>query len=181
MDFTEEWSPVDAPFSLKYEVSNKGRVRINKPRRLLKQTRSVMATGKPGYMKVWLSCNELKKLASVHRLVAKAFVPGDTALGVNHKDLDKCNNLFTNLEWMTQADNLKHARALSPMWSVRLKESSHKRAIIGVDSVTGVEVPYPSLNEAARQLTGSRKKAANICHSLKNGRVCYGKRWKYAA
>lgn len=46
----------------------------------------------------------------IHRLVADAFVPNpDGKLTVNHKDGDKLNNNYSNLEWATQGENNQHS------------------------------------------------------------------------
>jgi HNH endonuclease len=46
----------------------------------------------------------------VHRLVAMHYVDGyEEGLQVNHIDGNKQNNHFTNLEWVTGAENMKHA------------------------------------------------------------------------
>ena len=46
----------------------------------------------------------------VHRLVALMFIPtNDTTLDVNHKDGNRANNNYTNLEWCTRSENLKHS------------------------------------------------------------------------
>lgn len=52
----------------------------------------------------------IPKTLSVHRLVAFAFldlIEGKTK--VNHKDGDKLNNSYLNLEWVTNSENIKHA------------------------------------------------------------------------
>ena len=44
--------------------------------------------------------------------MAKAFVLNPEGKAeVNHRDLDKLNNRAQNLEWVTHAENLSHARA----------------------------------------------------------------------
>jgi len=48
----------------------------------------------------------------VHRLVAETFLPqSNTLLQVNHIDLNGYNNAVTNLEWITQSQNIKHSFA----------------------------------------------------------------------
>lgn len=57
---------------------------------------------KNGYKKVgkWLQ----------HRLVAMAFLPEpeNPKMEINHKDGNKLNNHWTNLEWVTHKDNIMH-------------------------------------------------------------------------
>lgn len=50
----------------------------------------------------------------VHHMVADAFLPAKPSPQhqVNHKDGDKHNNEATNIEWVTQSENAKHAVAL---------------------------------------------------------------------
>lgn len=62
-----------------------------------------------GYLAVAPKFGTTRKKLTVHRLVAKAFVPGyfDGAT-VNHRDGDKTNNRADNLEWLTLAENTAH-------------------------------------------------------------------------
>lgn len=68
------------------------------------------------------------KTKKVHRLVAEAFLdePSEDLLEfarnsfhgkvhVNHKDLDKRNNHYTNLEWCTPSQNARHAHENNAM------------------------------------------------------------------
>ena len=83
-----------------YEVSNQGEVRRKGKTKCLKP---VITT--QGYQQVTLSKNNIRVSRFIHRLVAIAFVNGDTSLSVNHIDGNKQNNFFKNLEWITKAEN----------------------------------------------------------------------------
>lgn len=63
-----------------------------------------------GYMVVGLNANAKQTKISVHRLVAKAFVPGwFEGAEVNHIDFDRTNNHASNLEWISHNDNIAHS------------------------------------------------------------------------
>ena len=93
------WSDVPDYEDL-YEVSNQGEVRRKGKTKCLKP-----ATTSGGYQQVTLSRDNIRVSKLIHRLVATAFVDGDTSLSVNHKDGNKQNNCFKNLEWITKAEN----------------------------------------------------------------------------
>src|SRR5271157_53474 len=51
-----------------------------------------------------------KKTVYIHRLVAEFFVPNTfNKPEVNHKDGNRLNNYYTNLEWVTRSENALHA------------------------------------------------------------------------
>lgn len=63
-----------------------------------------------GYQILGLMVDGSRKTIAVHKLVALGFVPNPTNLPeVNHKDGDKMNNHFTNLEWCSRGANIQHA------------------------------------------------------------------------
>ena len=109
----ELWKPV-AGFEDRYQVSNLGNVRSIQTNhgkyqeKLLKQNR----TSTSDYAYVKLTVKDKTTQHSVHRLVAKAFIPNpENKPTVNHIDGNKLNNNACNLEWNTYSENLKHAHS----------------------------------------------------------------------
>ena len=65
---------------------------------------------KTGYLRVHLDFMGRRKFYLVHRLVAETFIPNPNNLPqVNHKDGNKLNNHYKNLEWATQVQNSQHS------------------------------------------------------------------------
>ena len=80
-----------------YLVSTLGNVRHEKSGRLLKPE-----VDHGGYLRVYGK--------RVHRLVAKAFIPNPGGLAtVNHLNGAKTDNRAANLEWCSNAHNVRHA------------------------------------------------------------------------
>ena len=124
----EVWRSVEG-YGDFYEVSNLGRVRSyhgnHQPRRdephVLKPGSTVR-----GYLFVLLRDGDGGGRSEfVHRLVAGAFIgkPSSTQESptVNHKDLNRRNNRASNLEWLSHADNIRHAAKIIP----RLRGEDH--------------------------------------------------------
>jgi hypothetical protein len=66
-----------------------------------------------GYLCVVLEQNTPNaKNMLIHRAVALAYVSNPNNYDtINHKDQNKTNNHFTNLEWMSNADNVEYSQA----------------------------------------------------------------------
>src|SRR4030095_3675249 len=106
----EEWRPV-VGYEGFYEVSSYGRVRSYQSTRWgIVSTPRILrpAKTKKGYLAQTLTRDGQKKTFPIHRLVMAAFV-GISDLQVNHKDGDKANNYFGNLEYCTNAENQRHS------------------------------------------------------------------------
>lgn len=103
----EEWKQlVIDGVCLKYTISNMGRILSHKTNKLMK------FEDDRGWKRVRVKLPSGNMLhTGVHRLVGLMFVDGyKEGLVINHKDGDKSNNWFWNLEWVTQAENEEHAR-----------------------------------------------------------------------
>lgn len=101
----EEWRPA-VGYEDRYEVSNQGRVR-NSNGLIMKPS-----LHRDGYLWIGLVSKTMPYNVSVHRLVAKAFLPNpENKPTVNHKDGCKTNNQVDNLEWATYSENVRHAYA----------------------------------------------------------------------
>lgn len=111
----EYWLPLRG-YEGRYEISDHGRCRSldfldawgrKRVGRVLKASHD-----RRGYPCIRLSLRDAKTSARLHRLVAIAFIPNPLRLPqVNHIDGVKTNNLWTNLEWSTNRDNVLHAVA----------------------------------------------------------------------
>ena len=120
----EFWLPV--PGCPDYFVSDLGRVKSEK--RIPTAYLSPYDNGE-GYRKFDTRTDGTRKTHAVHRLVAQLFVPNFEQLPeVNHLDGDKDNNSWTNLEWVTQQENIDHA------WATGL--ASKPAGVSGVPGVT---------------------------------------------
>lgn len=66
---------------------------------------------KKGYRQVTLyDINGKPKTMRVHKLVALSFIENkDNLPQINHKDGNKLNNTVSNLEWISNYDNIQHA------------------------------------------------------------------------
>lgn len=98
------------------------------------------------------------KIYYVHRLVAEAFIDNTyNKPEVNHIDGNKHNNDVKNLEWVTHAENTKHA------WDTGL-HSSNKRPCPGCGCITATKFEKCSQcrSKEARELYQQKKKAKRV-------------------
>ena len=104
----EIWKDIEGYYG-KFQVSSWGRVRNAETGHILKPYKN-----SKGYLKVGLSMSRKKSdKHRVNRLVAKAFIENPYNLPqVNHKDGNKENNSYTNLEWTTNEINSRHSQLL---------------------------------------------------------------------
>lgn len=103
---TEIWKPI-VGYEWLYEVSNLWRVKSFTSNKILKP--KIINSG---YQQICLCINYNKKMLSVHRVVAEAFLPNpENRPQINHKDWIRYNNNLNNLEWCTNSENMIHANS----------------------------------------------------------------------
>lgn len=125
----EIWKDI-AGYDGKYRISNLGRVMSlqypSKPK-ILSASRVTVE----GYPRVALRLNGAQKEFRVHRIVQAHFIENPENLPeVNHKDGNKQNNVYTNLEWVTHQDNMAHAQSNNLMKSVYGQDNPNYRGRI---------------------------------------------------
>jgi hypothetical protein len=177
----EVWKDV-VGYEGKYQVSNLGNVislsrekvigsgSYTTEQKVLKQFRR----GNGAYYCVNLYSRNRSKPTYVHRMVAEAFIPNpDNKPFINHIDGNKLNNVVSNLEWCTIAENTRHA------WEMGLCQMTDERRALQARAVVCIETgkEYKSIREA-ELCTGAGNQNITAC--------CKGKRetsggyhWRY--
>jgi len=96
----EKWEQIKE--NPNYYISNLGRFKRGDV--ILK-----VNTNKRGYVYCNMSTNSIVTKIKIHRMVATYFVENPLLKEtVNHKDGNKLNNHYLNLEWLTRKENIQH-------------------------------------------------------------------------
>ena len=103
----------------------------------------------------------------MHRLVAELFIDNPHDLPqVNHKDENKKNNNFSNLEWCTKKYNMNYGKL----------KNFHKKEIAKYENGY-FKCKYNSLKEAAEINNLSKSSISRCCKGLQ--KTYAGFTWKY--
>lgn len=113
---TEEWKDIKG-YEGFYQVSNLGNVRsverivcYSDGRKFKYHSQKRKFGVNDGYLFVPLTKDQKAKNRYVHRLVAEAFIDNPyNKKYINHKDYNRANNVYTNLEWVTAKENTAHS------------------------------------------------------------------------
>lgn len=120
--------------------------------------------------------SENTRTYAVHRLVATKYIsPCPPELETSHKDGDKLNNHYSNLEYLSHSQNIlksyrEHGRVVKPYrhlpasYETKLLMSNAKKKRVK-HIFNGQEIIYPSIEDAALSLNTYRKK---IYRCIKN-------------
>lgn len=163
----EIWKNITLDGWENYSVSSTGKVKRN-------DGRILKGTIRHGYHEVSIRKGESKLSQRVHRLVANEFLEKVTDdLVVNHKNGNKLDNNVDNLEWVTIADNNRHAVETG----LRTK-TGKERCIIQLSSIGEEIARHPSIIEAQRQTGVCRQSIGKVCRGER--KQAGGFIWQYA-
>lgn len=113
-----------------------------------------------GYYTVSLQVGSKKRKQRIHRLVALHFVnnlDASKCTTVNHKDGNKFNNNYLNLEWVTPQDNSNHAV------STESYRPSHTSSVHQIGTTGNIVNTFDSIVEAAKHTGISKSMISHCC------------------
>ena len=182
----EIWKSIDGYEGL-YEVSDLGNIksleRLCKSRgkrfRPTKEMIKKQVPNKQGYMLISLSKNSKCKNFSVHRLVAKAFIPNPNNFPqVNHKDENKANNEVSNLEWCTCAYNNSYGSRMKKIACALKGKTINNKAIYCLNKKGKLLYIFNSAIEASKYFNIDN---SGICKAANKKLTTYGGfMWRWA-
>lgn len=174
----EKWLPV-VGFEGSYEVSSEGRVRRlarvfrdASGRQYALPARDMKISSRNGwYPKVDLNEGGLRSNRFVHRLVAEAFLGSPEGRNVNHINGIKTDCRLSNLEYVTQSENVRHAL------DAGLTTPQHKRKCAKLTSEAVVDIRRGrSLGKSYKFLGAKHGVSAATARD-----ACLGRTWRHVS
>jgi hypothetical protein len=173
----EIWKDIPG-FEGRYQVSNTGKVlslnfRSQGKAKCLKPT-----ANEHGYLAVIFYIKSKPIRFFVHRLVAEAFLPKGNGMNeVNHKDGNKGNNVYTNLEWCTSGQNKAHGVKTGLYNGMVEKVIQQMKPMIATNLKSGEQHLFYSLTDAHNFTGGNKANISKVLHGSQNS--CKGYTFKY--
>jgi hypothetical protein len=168
-----------------YQVSNLGNVRSLRYRNRDEVRELFLKPHARGYLQVELHKNGKRKMFTVHRLVAMAFVDGyEENKQVNHIDEDKKNNVSTNLEWVSASQNVLHSISHRKVVDGKLRyypkfqARTDKRPVVQMSLDGEIIKRWESTIKVKEKLGYSDWSVKQCCRG--NRQTAYGYKWQYA-
>lgn len=175
---------VDIPNHPEYQISTYGRIKVKskiwydsvlKCDRIVPEcikqpsVQGVNDKSRSKRLHINLITNGVQYSFQPHRLVAQVFIPNpENKPQINHIDGNPLNNHISNLEWVTQSENMKHAFAQGLNYTAPERIAfMNKRHSIKVYCVE-LDTEYPSIKEAS-QSTGVCKE--RVVYSIKHNQT----------
>lgn len=132
---------------------------------------------KTGYEAICVSLGgrDKKKVIRIHIAVACMFIKGyEEGLTVNHKDGNKINNNFNNLEWVTRKENMRHAV------DTGLLKEFQKSPVKQIDPQTNKIIKiFESIADAHKYLNKPPYNGYIYAAVRKMDKTAYGYKWEY--
>ena len=153
-----------------YAVTSCGRVWSYRGKKFLKPYEGIR-----GYLRVWLSKNNVRWQPKIHRLVAEAYIQNPENLKqVNHKDENKQNNSVNNLEWCTNHYNSHYGTRKERIGVANKNHPNLSKKVFCVE----LDKTFESISEANRKTGISVSQISRCCNGIYKSA---GKlHWKYA-
>lgn len=161
-----------------YQISSLGKVKSLK--RLVNSSKSAIGLrivgerilktriDKYGYETVILRKNNKDKHYTIHRLVASVFLDNpDNLPSINHKDLNKLNNYYLNLEWCSTDYNNKYAGRQDLINAILRNKVFGNPQIKQINLETNEALVFKSLHEASKATGYSRQEISRCCRKLR--------------
>lgn len=157
-----------------YECDTKGNIYGKNGRTKLKYS-----LNHGGYCIVNFYHNGVRKGFAVHTIIAKTFIPNiENKTQVNHIDGNKQNNCVENLEWVTELENVSHARKVLGFDNSGINNINHK-IVYGYDIKTHeLKYRFDSVMDAAVYFSPNNKEKAQHIQNIIS-RVALGKKLSY--
>ncbi|MED3552519.1 NUMOD4 domain-containing protein [Cytobacillus praedii] len=157
-----------------YKVSNFGKVKSFKHKKEGKLLKNNLISS--GYLVFGAMKNGKRKSTLIHVLVCELFndsKPTENHI-VNHRDGNKQNNHYLNLEWVSRSENSHHAYNNGLM----KKNGSRRRKVVQKNLNGEIINKFESLTEAAKAIGSKNIGIFKACN--KNLKTYKGYIWDYA-
>lgn len=181
----EKWKNIPN-YSNKYKISSFGRIK-SVSRNILYKSKNKEITYKTktmllnqydcnGYLKVDLYDKSVRQKFFVHTLVASCFIKkSNTKTEINHKNGNKKDNFYLNLEWCNSSENTVHAYKI-----LKCKKRGSKLQYDGVvqeDLNGNIIKVWDKLSEIEKELKYNHSVISRCCRKITKS--SYGYKWHY--
>lgn len=145
-----------------FEISNSGMIRNALTKKLIPHCQT-----KNGYLKTNIFHQGKRYSKLIHRIVIREFL-FDSTMQVNHIDGNKHNNNLSNLEYVTQSENIKHAFLIGIQNHKGEKNPAHKLTAADVREIRKLsEERKISQRKLARMYSTSQGNISKIINRKK--------------